>query len=355
MIPSDRVVHKWLIHKAGSLKRLVLVSEQLPEPAKDDVQVAVKAVGLNFADIFACLGLYSATPAGAFTPGLEFCGTVSALGESSQESPHGFRVGDPVIGMTRFGAFATHITINHHYLLPLQDGWTFEQGAAFPVQGLTAWYGLVELGNLSENQVVLVQSAAGGVGLQAMDIIQKQDATAIAVIGSPEKAAILRERTGIDPSQILVRRKAFKTDLQQVLNRLSRDGLDIVFDAVYGKFFKPAYEALNPAGRYVLYGAADLMSGGNRPNYLSLIPKYLMRPRLDPMAMITANRNLMAFNLIWLWENIPLMHRVLSDFMASNPAPPHVGRQFDFSEAPAALRFFQKGRSTGKIVLKVNS
>ncbi len=355
MKTSGPVFDKWLIHKAGSLSRLVLVSEQLPEPAEDEVQIGVKAVGLNFADVFACLGLYSATPEGAFTPGLEFAGTVTALGESSKELPHGYQVGDRVMGMTRFGAYTSRININHHYIQPLPEGWTFEQGAALPVQGLTAWYGLHELGNLSENQVVLVQSAAGGVGLQAMDIIKKQGAKAIAVIGSPEKATVLMERTGIDPSQIIIRRRSFKSDLQQVLKQLSRVGLDIVFDAVYGKFFKPAYQALNPMGRYILYGAADMMSRGDRPNYLSLIPKYLTRARLDPLAMISDNTSLMGFNLIWLWKDLQLMHRVLDDFIASRPDPPFIGHRFDFSEAPAAMRFFQKGQSIGKIVLKISS
>jgi len=346
---------KWLIHKAGSLNRLVLVSEQLPEPASDEVQITVKAIGLNFADIFACLGLYSATPEGAFTPGLEFSGIVTTLGKSGQGGPHHYQVGDKVIGMSRFGAYTSHININHHFLQPLPTGWSFDQGAALPVQGLTAWYGLRELGNLSSKQLVLVQSAAGGVGLQAMEIIKKARATAIAVIGSPNKIETLIEKTGINPSQIIVRSKAFQHDLQRALTKLSRDGLDIVLDAVYGKYFKANYQALNPMGRYLLYGAADMMSQGSRPNFFSLIPKYLMRSRLDPLSMISDNKSLMGFNLIWLYEEIKLLQRVLGDFMASNPNPPFIGHQFDFTEALEAMRFFQTGKSIGKVVLSVSN
>lgn len=354
MKTSEQFHRRWLIRKAGSLKRLAMVTEPLLKPVTGDVQVAVKAIGLNFADIFACLGLYSATPEGPFTPGLEFSGIVTALGEANPEMPHDYRIGDRVIGMTRFGAYTSCINVSHHYLQPLPADWTFEQGAALPVQGLTAWYGLHELGNLAENQVVLVQSAAGGVGLQAMELIAKRKACAIAVIGSEEKAAVLAERAGVEPSRIIIRGKRFKSDLQRTLKQLSRDGLDLVFDAVYGKYFYPAYQALNPMGRYILYGAADMMSRGSRPNYLSIIPKYLMRARLDPLNMISDNRSLMGFNLIWLWQEIDLLHRILGEFLNSRPNPPYIGHEFEFKEAPAAMRFFQAGQSIGKIVLKIS-
>lgn len=354
MVSSSNAPEKWLIEKAGSLDRLKRVSVPLPAPVAGEVQVAVKAIGLNFADVFACLGLYSATPDGPFTPGLEFSGVVQALGDDLDDGGFTFRIGEPVMGMARFGAYATHLNVNRHYLHPLPEGWTHEQGAALPVQGLTAWYGLHELGNLSENQIVLVQSAAGGVGLQAMEMIQKVGARPIAVIGSRQKMDVLKERTGITDSQIIVRNKRFAATLEAVLAQMQADGIDIVLDAVYGRCFRPAFRRLNPMGRYVLFGAADMMTQGNRPNYLTLIPKYLARPRLDPMAMISDNRSLMAFNLIWLYDRIDLLHRTLRDFMASNPAPPLIGHEFNFREAPAAMRFFQTGHSVGKIILKTD-
>ena len=81
----------WRIDRAGSLNRLTRRTEDLPPPASGEARVVVKAIGLNFADIFACLGLYSATPTGSFIPGLEFAGMVEAVGERGAESgdPHG--------------------------------------------------------------------------------------------------------------------------------------------------------------------------------------------------------------------------------------------------------------------------
>ena len=134
----------WRIDRAGSLDRVTRRTEDLPDPAAGHARVAVKAVGLNFADIFACLGLYSATPSGSSIPGLEFAGIVEALGPASSDTElRAVGVGDRVVGVTRFGGYATAIDTDLRYVRPIRAGWSFAEAAAFPVQGLTAWYGLV--------------------------------------------------------------------------------------------------------------------------------------------------------------------------------------------------------------------
>jgi alcohol dehydrogenase len=103
----------------------------------------------------------------------------------------------------------------------------------------------------------------------------------------------------------------------------------------------------------VIYGAADLMPSGSRTNWLTLAARYLTRPRIDPINMVSANRSVMGFNLIWLWEQadgLPEAYRGLALYVTR---PPHIGRRFPFSEAPAALRHLQSGGSVGKIVLEI--
>ena len=170
--PPPRPDHRrlaWRIPRAGSLARLRLLEEDLPAPAPGEVQIDVAAVGLNFADIFACLGLYSATPAGSFVPGLEAAGTVRRVGDGVTR----WRPGDRVIVLTRFGGYASALNVGEQYLWPLPETWSFEDGAAYPVQALTAWYGLVPLGGVRRGSVVLVQSAAGGVGLNALQVLRQ--------------------------------------------------------------------------------------------------------------------------------------------------------------------------------------
>jgi len=342
----------WRMSRAGSLGRLARVAEPLTDPAPGEARVRVHAIGLNFADLFACLGLYSATPRGAFVPGLEFAGVVEALGPVAVSST--LQPGDRVFGLTRFGGYATALNIELRYLRPSPKGWDFAEAAAFPVQGLTAWYALVELGGLKRGAAVLLHSAAGGVGLSALQILAAHDARVVATVGNGTKREILNERFGLSADQIIVRdRREFGRQLDGALTALGLDGVDLVLDAIAGPYFQPAYDRLRPEGRMVVYGAADLMPKGSRPDYVRLALRYLRRPRLDPLRMVSENKSVMAFNLIWLWEQVDRLPRAYDQLSGFVQKPPMVGRRFSFGDARAALRYLQSGESIGKIVLEV--
>lgn len=354
----------WRIDRAGSLDRLRLVDERLPEPAAGEARVRVHAVGLNFADAFACLGLYSATPAGSFVPGLECAGVIEALGPpradvagaaadgAGAEAP--LAIGDRVLVLTRFGGYATALNADLRYLRRVPAGWSFEQAAAWPVQALTAWYGLVRLGAVQAGATVLVQSAAGGVGLHALAILDRLGARAVAVVGSAAKAKFLAERHALPAARIVVRERAgYPAALDAALASLDARGYDVVFDAVLGPWFGPAWARLAPEGRYVLYGAADFMTGGARPSWPRLAWRWLRRPRLDPLAMISANRGLLAFNLIWLWESVDRTAGAYAALEALALPAPHLGGSYPFAQARAALAELQAGGTVGKLVLRV--
>jgi synaptic vesicle membrane protein VAT-1 len=361
----------WRIRQAGSLSRLKRETEELEAPPAGHARVAVGAVGLNFADLAACLGLYSATPKGAFVPGLEFAGTVEAVGEAAMGAglgtrprgegrpPHagdatgpGLAPGDRVIGLTRFGGYATHINADARYLRPLPAEWSFADGAALPVQAITAWYAITELGACKPGDTVLVQSAAGGVGLNALAILRGMGARVVATVGHDGKAAFLVEHAGLRRPQIILRdRRAFASQLDEALRANGMDGFDLVLDAVAGPFFEPAYRRLRPAGRMVIYGAADLMPGGTRTNWLKLAARYFARPRIDPINMVSANRSVMGFNLIWLWDQADRLEDAYAGLAPFITRAPFIGRRFPFGEAPAAMRYLQSGGSVGKVVL----
>ncbi len=340
----------WRMRQAGSLSRLRRETEELGAPPAGHARVAVGAVGLNFADLASGLGLYSATPKGAFVPGLEFAGTVDAVGDAVTTVARG----DRVMGLTRFGGYATLINADARYLHPLPAGWSVADGAALPVQAITAWYAISELGACKPGDAVLVQSAAGGVGLNALAILQAMGARVVATVGRESKVTFLVERAGLERRQVIVRdRRAFSSQLDDALRANVMEGFHLVLDAVAGPFFEPAYRRLLPAGRLVIYGAADLMPAGARTNWLKLAARYLTRPRVDPVGMVSANRSVMGFNLIWLWEQadrLPGLYAALSRVITR---PPHIGRRFPFAEAPAALRHLQSGASIGKVVLDV--
>jgi NADPH:quinone reductase-like Zn-dependent oxidoreductase len=329
----------YLVKRTGSLHNLKLNRSEIPVLEKGKVLVDVKCVGLNYADIFAIMGLYSATPEVPFIPGLEFSGEV--LASDSQQ----FTRGQKVMGVTRFGGYDSHIMADPNYLFPLPEGWSYEEGAAFPVQTLTAYYALRTLGDLKEGQTVLIHSAAGGVGLQANRIAKKFNAYTIGVVGNAGKLELV-SREGFDRG--IVRGKNFREDLR---NALGGRPLNLVLEATGGKYFHYSYEMLAPMGRLVAYGSAQFTPSSHRPNYIKLIFRYLFRPRVDPLTMIKSNKSVMAFNLIWIYEQKELMMEMLTEIEKLKLPPPLVGHRFDFSEMDKALALFQSGKTTGKVVL----
>lgn len=328
------------VSKAGSLKNIILLQSQIPIIKQGQVLVEVKSIGLNYADLFAIMGLYSATPKGPFIPGLEFSGVV--VHSEDPRWPRGSRV----IGVTRFGGYDTHIVADPQYLIALPEAWSFDEGAAFPVQTLTAYYALVPLGNIKHAQTVLIHSAAGGVGLQAHRIAKKYNAFTIGVVGHQQKFELLKKE-GFDG--MLTRSGNFREELQQIL--AGRE-LNIVLEASGGTYFRHSYRALSPMGRLIAYGSAQFTPSSNRPNYLALGWKYLFRPRIDPLSMIPANKSVMGFNLIWLYERHMLLHELLKEIDALQLPAPYVGHRFSFENLPEALATFKSGTTKGKVVVQ---
>ena len=329
---------------AGDISRLKVSTESIEPPQKGDMQIEVKAIGLNFADVFAILGLYSATPKGSFIPGLEFSGTVIDVGEGVSK----YVIGDKIMGVTRFGAYTTHVNIGQEYISPLPEGWSFDDGASYLVQVLTAFYGLKNLGDIQEGSTVLIHSAAGGVGIWANRIAKRYDAFTIGTVGHEKKQEVLKKE-GYDAG-IVRNTKTFKAELQQAL---SGRNLDLIMECIGGKIMKIGFEALGQMGRHIVYGSAQYGDRTDRPNYFKLIPKYLMRPRLDPQNMIAVNKSVMAFNLIYLFEHSQLMHTLLQELSGMTLGKPIIGHRYSFEELPEAIRFFQSGKTIGKVVVNV--
>lgn len=332
----------WKTPKAGAIKRLRLAEEAMPTLARGMVRVHIRSVGLNFADIFALSGLYSATPKGAFIPGLEYSGTVIASDPSS-----GFHEGDRVMGVTRFGAYASQIDTDPKLLLPIPRSWSFQEGAAYLVQTLTAYYALIPLGALKEKQQVLVHSAAGGVGLQAMKLIKALGAIPVGTVSRPEKKDFLNSKSF---EQVIIREENFAKQLKDL-------GLefDLVLDGIGGSTQTASYNRLRSMGRLVVFGAAEFTPGSNRPRYFQSIIKYLLRPKYDVMEMISDNKSVLAFNLIWLWNEIPLLRELIVDMSEIKIDPPVVGHEFPFEEAHGAIECLRGGASIGKVILNLST
>ncbi len=329
------------ITKAGSLNNLVQVKEELGEPAANEVRVDIRAIGLNFADVFTIFGLYKAAPKENFVPGLEFSGIVSAKGKDVTD----LKTGDRVMGSVRFGSYTTHINIDRRYVTCVPNDWTFEEGASFIVQALTAYYALIPLGGLKKGQSVLIHSAAGGVGIYANRIAKKFSAYTIGTVGSPSKKDILISE-GYD--QFMVRNKHFRRDLAKILDGRQ---LDIVLDAVGGRVQKDSFDFLTTTGRMVAYGLSQFASPGARPNYFKLAYHFVTMPRYQTLTLIESNKSILGFNLIWLYDRVDMLKLMLDEIQALRLEKPYVGAAFPFDRLKEAVSTFQSGSTTGKIVV----
>ena len=161
-----------------------------PSPAADKYLIEIHSAGTNFFDILQIQGKYQHQPPLPWVGGAEFAGTIAAAPTSSA-SPR-FKVGDRVFGATQ-GAYATHVLAPEQALLPVPNGWSFEDAAGLFVTAPTSYGGLVHRAGVKQGDWVLVHAAAGGVGLAAVQIAKAHGATVIATAGTARKREIARD------------------------------------------------------------------------------------------------------------------------------------------------------------------
>lgn len=336
---ANRVV----ITRVGGPEVLKVEPFEARPPGRDEIAVAVRAAGVNFADVFCRLGLYGAAPRIPFVPGFEVAGEIEAVGEGVT----GFRPADRVLAVTRFGGYASRVNVSAALARPLPAHWSFEQGAAFPAVYLTAWHGLVTVGRLAAGETVVVQSAAGGVGTAACQIARALGARVIGTVGSEAK----RETARAAGAEEIIDSPAY--DVWDEVGRIS-PGVDLVFDAVGGRGLRRAFLALRPGGRLVAYGFASMMPAGGLRNWPLLAWRWLRTPRFSPFELTFTNRTVAGFNLVHLFDRAGLFEesfRRLEELSQRGLIKPWIGAVFPFTGAPEAHRLLQSRGSTGKVIL----
>lgn len=321
----------------------VLEVREAPDPVVQPgtVRVRVHAAGINFSDLLARQGLYPDTPKLPCTVGYEVAGVVDAVGPGVTT----VRAGDRVIGSTKFGGQSELVVVPVGTVFPLPDGWTFEQGAAFPVVYLTAHHMLVRVAAAQRGETVLVHAAAGGVGLAVAELGR---ILGLRIIGlaSPSKHAVLREY-GVEPLD------SRNPRWFEAARRLRPHGIDIVLDAVGGRSWRYGYELLAPAGRLVCYGAQALVEGTRR-NLLRLVWRVIRFPRFGPLALMNHNRAVAGVNLGHIWSEQALLApqmEALLRYAREGKITPRVDRSFSFAQAAEAHRYIHERRNIGKVLL----
>jgi len=332
------------ITRVGPPEVLELREAPDPSPRAGEVRIRVKASGINFADIMARLGLYPDAPKLPAVVGYEVAGDINAVGAGVSRS-----VGEKVLAITRFGGYSDVVCVAAEQAIPLPTGMSYEEGAALPVNYLTAYVMLLQMGSLKHGERVLVHSAAGGVGLAAIDLCAIHGAEVFGT-ASASKHALLRERGVRHTIDYL------HQDYEAEVKRLTGGrGVHIVLDAMGGQHWKKGYRCLAPTGRLVMFGLSNAVTGKSR-SLLSLVKTLLRTPlfSFSPPKLINDNKALIGVNLGHLWSESEMLlgwlQRIL-DWYRDGKVRPTVGARFPFTEAAAAHHYIQDRKNIGKVVL----
>lgn len=316
-----------------------------PVPAAGEVRVRVEAIGVNYAEVLSRKGLYGWAPALPYTPGMEATGTIDRLGAGVERRA----IGEPVIVGAQHGAYAEMIVVPERQALPIIDGYSTGENAAFAVNYLTAWVALMEMARLRPTDRVLVSAAAGGVGTAAVRIATCFGCAVVGMAGSDEKLdAILA--LGAEAA-VNYRRADFEERLRQAAGP---DRFDVVLEVAGGDVFRAVWPVLAPFGRVVAAGFASLAL--QRWNPLSWLRTWRDLPKADIRSLAPASHGLLAMHVGYLLAGPPRLARVwdeLTAFVAAHEIRPVVGATFQFEELAEAHRLMESRQSVGKIVVRV--
>jgi NADPH:quinone reductase-like Zn-dependent oxidoreductase len=342
-------MQKIVIHRPGGYSALKLEDHPDLTPGDDQVVVAIAASGVNYADCCVRWGVYESARklvGWPITPGFEFAGTVKLVGKNVTR----WQVGDPVFGISFFGAYATEVAVPERHLFPIPAGFTMEQAAGFPAVHLTAYHALFQLVHLPSQARVLVHSAGGGVGSALVQLGRSAGFQVAAVVGSTHKVSYVRS-LGAD----LVVDKSSEPLWQRVKD-WAPQGFDAVLDANGPATLADGYRALRPTGKLIAYGSHTLLpqSDTGRMNYLKAVWGLMRMPRFNPNRLISDNKSIIGFNLSFLFDRDDLVTEAMAallDLVQNGRIQPPRVTSFPLAQVGEAHRLIESGQSTGKLIL----
>jgi NADPH2:quinone reductase len=307
----------------------VLKLEEIPQPAPRPgwVLIKVHAIGINFADTLFRQGQYLMKPNLPDIPGMEAAGVIEAVGEGVTHLKPGSRV--TAIGIK---TYAEYCTVSAAQVMPLPEHVSFAEGAAFPIQTLTAYHMLHTSHQTTPGQTVVVHSAAGGVGILAVQIAKAAGARVIGTVSSNSKFDLVKQY-GADEVINYV-----DQDFSEVVLKLTdKRGADLILDAVGKPTLEKGLRCLAPFGHLILYGRA-----GGVPDPVNLLSLFQKSTKVSGFVLYTVS-------------SMPDKHRegIENSFqlMKEGKLKMLIGKSFPLAEAAEAHRLMESRGSVGKLVL----
>ena len=311
----------------GALDSLYFMEDNPPPLGENQVELEVKATGLNFKDIVVTMGQLSQPYIG-----IECSGVISSVGSNVKN----VKVGQRVMALPE-GGFSTYARCPTTSVTQIPDNMSFEVAATIPVVFCTAYYSLFDLGQLQPGERVLIHAGAGGVGQAAIMVAQMIGADIFVTVGSLDKKQFLMTQYGISEDRIFYSRDtSFASGIRRATGGV---GVDVVINSLAGDLLRETWECLAPFGRFIEIGKADITKN----------------TRLD-MLPFENNVTFASVDLTKIAKFRPrLMKRLMGDVCrlvrekSVHPILPL--STYRISDIEKAFRTLQTGKSMGKIVV----
>jgi NADPH2:quinone reductase len=325
-------VRAWQVHQFGELRDALTLTDDVPdpEPGPGQVFVRVLAAPANFPDVLMCQGTYQVKPPLPFTPGVELCGEVVALGPGVT----GLEPGQRVVGVSAMpaGSFGEVAIMDAAAAFPAPERFDDAEASAFYISYQTGWFGLHRRARLAPGETLLVHAAAGGVGSAAVQLGKAAGARVIGVVGGAEKAAAARA-LGAD---VVIDR--YTQDFVAVVKEVTEGhGADVIYDPVGGDAYDRSTKCVAFEGRILIIGFA----GGRIPT-----------PALNHALV----KNYSIVGLHWgLYQSknpqlIKDCHAQLTKMVADGAIRPLVSERLGLDEVPAGVQRLADGGTVGRVV-----
>lgn len=311
----------------------------MPQRSAEQCLIEVEAFGLNFADVMARRGLYRDAPPLPAVLGYDFVGRVL---EAPEGSPH--KTGMRVAGMSRFGAYASHLVTRDDAIIEVDEGMEASAACALGTQYCTAYHAAMQATHLRAGERVLIHAAAGGVGTALVQLARWKDCEIIATAGSKEKIEQLKA-AGVH--------HAINYREVNYAEQVEAKSIDVAFNSLGGKSFKKDLSLLRPTGRMLLYGAAE--RSGKKGGSLATIKLVWDMGILLPITLVGSSRSIQGVNMLRVADHKPewiteALHELQSLLKAGHIAP-RSGGLFPIDQLAEAHHMLESRQSTGKLAV----
>lgn len=318
-----------VVEEFGEPEVLQYAEVDRPEPGEGEVLIEVKAAGVNYADTMRRKNEYLKKQTVPFTPGSEVAGTVAEVGSGVEN----VSVGDRVVNLGDDGGYAEYAVAPASGVIPIPEGLDFDEAAAIPLQGLTAYHLMKTTGRMGEGESIVVHAAAGGVGSLAVQMAKLMGAGNVIATASNNEKLNMAKDLGAD---VLI--DYTEDDWPETVKAATGGkGADVILEMVGGDFPEKNLSCLAPFGRMVVFGSAS-----GEPSSVGLF--HVMRKQ----------QTISGFFLPWILADQKLLAssmREILGWLSSGDLKLNVGGRYPLEKAAEAHADLEGRKTTGKLVL----